>query len=474
MDSIQDRKEKKNKYQFLVKNTALFSISSLGSKVIVFLMLPLYTQVLSTEDYGTVDLISATASLLIPVLTLNIQDAIMRFILEDDNETSDVLSTGIRIVFFGTFVFVIVLTILKSIHIIKYKNVLLIYLFCCYFFGALNNCFSLYLKGKERVNVLALSGIINSGLLCILNIVLLVIFRFGLYGYMIAHVITLIITVLYQIIFGEIYKDIKFNGYENLSKKMLTYSSPLIGNSIAWWINNVSDRYILTFMQGIAINGIYSISYKIPAILSMIQGIFNNAWSISAITEFDSEDSDGFIGNVYGTYAGLSILGCSIIMMFNIPIARVLYAKEFFQAWQYVPFLLVGTMFNGMALFLGCLFTAAKKTKEVSKSTIIGALVNTIGNVIFIYLWGAQGAAVATLAGYLVTWMMRLVLLRNIVYMKLNWKNHLISCGLMIMQACFALNSNWTIQCIIFLLIAILQKEYMYIIAKRMQRIIKK
>ncbi len=471
---MQDKKNEKNKYHSLIKNTVLFTISSFGSKIIVFLMVPLYTQILSTEDYGIVDLISATASLLIPVLTLNIQDAIMRFILEDESEAGNVLSTGIRIVILGSLAFAGILGFLKFVHIIKFEKVLLIYLFCCYFFGALNNCFSLYLKGKEKVKVLAVSGIINSGLLCILNIVLLVIFRFGLYGYMIAHIATLVITVLYQTVFGEIYKDIKFNGYKNLSKKMVTYSSPLIGNSVAWWINNVSDRYILTFMQGVAINGIYSISYKIPAILSMIQGIFNNAWSISAITEFNSEDRDGFIGTVYGSYASLSILACSIIMLFNIPIANILYAKDFFRAWEYVPFLLVGTMFNGMALFLGCLFTAAKKTKDVSRTTIIGAVVNTLGNVVFIYLWGAQGAAISTLIGYFVTWVMRLVLLRNIVCMKLNWKNHLISCGLMIIQACFALNNNLFPQCMILLLLVMLQKEYIHTIGKRVQRIIKK
>lgn len=59
----------------------------------------------------------------------------------------------------------------------------------------------------------------------------------------------------------------------------------------------------MTFFCGTAINGIYAVSYKIPTILSTIQTIFYNAWSISAITEFDKDDRDGFIGNIYTIYS---------------------------------------------------------------------------------------------------------------------------------------------------------------------------
>lgn len=148
---------------------------------------------------------------------------------------------------------------------------------------------------------------------------------------------------------------------------MILYSFPLVTNSIAWWLNNASDRYILTFFCGTSINGIYAVSYKIPTILSTFQSVFYNAWSISAITEFDKEDRDGFIGNIYTMYSAISIIGCSILLIFNIFIAKILYSK-LFEAWHYVPPLLIGTVFNGLALFEGCIFTAVKNKRGIKNN----------------------------------------------------------------------------------------------------------
>ena len=152
---------------------------------------------------------------------------------------------------------------------------------------------------------------------------------------------------------------------------MIKYSSPLIANSISWWINNASDRYILTYMRNIAENGIYSVSYKIPTILTMFQSIFYNAWSISAIKEFDENDSDGFIGTNYSLYSVISLLVCSGLLLINIPLASFLYKGDYFVAWRCVPFLLMGTVFSGISQFEGSLFAATKNTKMVAKQRLL-------------------------------------------------------------------------------------------------------
>ena len=277
---------------------------------------------------------------------------------------------------------------------------------------------------------------------------------------MIGLVSGMFIQFFYQLFFGKIYKDFHICRYDDLSREMIKYSFPLISNSIAWWVNNASDRYILTFMAGIATNGVYAISYKIPTILTTFQGVFYNAWSISAISEFDSDDKDGFIGNNYMTYSFFSIILCSLLILLNIPIARVLYSNEYFNAWMCVPFLLVGTVFNGISQLEGALFAATKKTKEVAKTTIIGAIVNVVFNFIFIYLLGAVGAALATMCGYCITWMLRTKSLNNFVKIKINWRVHYFSVFLLIVQSILAtLNLFIIIQVICFCVILILNNS---------------
>lgn len=451
----------KKKYTDLSKNALLFTISSFGAKLISFLLVPLYTYVLSTGDYGKIDLISTTVLLLIPIMTLNIQDAVLRFSLDDDYQAEQVIGVGIKIVGWSSVILGILLFLLDKIGVFSMEKQYFYFLFLSYLSGTLNNCFSMYLKAKDRVKVLVICGLINTVLTCFFNILLLLVFKLGVTGYLISNVLGTLIAVVGMFFMGNIANEINFNANNRLLKKMVLYSLPLVANSLAWWMNNASDRYILTFFCGTAINGIYAVAYKIPTILSTIQNIFYNAWSVSAITEFDKDDSDGFMGNVYMTYSCASFISCSLMMVLNIFMAKILYSKEFFTAWHYVSPLLVGTVFNGIALFEGCIFTAVKRTKDVSITTIIGAIVNTIFNFILIKWIGALGAALATMIGYITVWLVRTYGVKKIVKMKVNWRSQIISSSLIIIQCFLSLNEKtYWLQLPIFLLIIFSQRKY--------------
>lgn len=451
----------KKKYKTLVKNIGLFTIGSFGSKILSFLMLPIYTSVLNSADYGVIDLFQSTAQLLIPILLLSIQDAVLKFGMDYDYNKEDVLSTAISIVIKGTCLLLFGIIVVQFLNIFNISYIYWIFLFLIFVFSALNNIFSIYLKSKNDAKTIAISGILCTFITCGTNILLLVVFKFKIIGYMISILLGIFIQVLYQFYVGKIYRDIHLFSYKNLSKPMIKYSSPLIANSLAWWVNNASDRYILTWIYGVGINGIYAIAYKIPTILTTFQNIFYNAWSISAIKEFDKEDKDGFIGNNYVSYSFISMCVCSLIMLFNIPIAKLLYSNEFYDAWKCVPFLLTGTVFNGIAQFEGSLFAATKRTKEVSVTTIIGAIFNTLCNFILIKFLGIIGAAISTLIGYLLTWILRTIFLLKFMKMKVNWKLHLISIILLIVQAILAtFNCYYLLQIIIFILILIIHSGY--------------
>ena len=452
-----------SKYKDLSKNTLLFAISSFGPRIITFLFVPLYTYVLSTEDYGNIDVVSTTAQLLIPVLTLNIQDAILRYALDKDYKSEEVLGAGIRIIGISSLLFAAVLVMIYNLKLFDFDVQHYYYLFFAYFLGVLNNCFSMYLRAKDRVHVLVFCGLSNALLTCLLNILLLLVVQMGVTGYLIANVAGTAVSVLVAFFFGKIWKEIKIRNAGKLLKEMVPYSLPLVLNSLAWWINNASDRYILTYYRGAAENGIYAISYKVPTILAAIQSVFYNAWSITAITKYDKEDMDGFIGNVYSLYSAVSFIVCSVLLLGNIIIAHLLYKGGFFEAWQYVPPLLMGTTMNGIALFEGCLFVAVKKTRAVSITTIAGAIVNTALNFILIPYIGALGAAVSTMLGYSVIWIIRTWQLRKIVKMKTDWINQFVTIGLLLLQTVIALYQKiyWA-QIPISILILFLQRRQFF------------
>lgn len=453
----------KSKYRDLSKNTLLFTISSFGSKIISFLLVPLYTYVLSTTDYGTVDLMTTTVQLLIPIMTINIQDAVLRFSLDAECDEKEVIGEALKIIAISTALLAISLLIIWKSNILKMDAQYLYFLFLSFVFGSINNCFSMYLRARNKVLILTIGGLMNTILTCGLNIVLLLCVKMGVTGYLIANVVGTGIAVVFMLFAGDIYKEANFRNTNHLLKLMIPYSLPLVVNSLAWWVNNASDRYILTFFCGAGINGIYAVAYKIPTILSTVQTVFYNAWSISAIIEYDKDDKDGFIGNVYTMYSSASYLGCTILLVLNVFIAKVLYSNDFFMAWKYVPFLLVGTVFNGIALFEGCIFTAVKKTKDVSITTIMGTLVNTLLNFVLIPVIGATGAALATMAGYCSIWIVRTLQMRKIVRLKVNWGVQVSSSVLLIVQAILAMSDQlYWIQIIPTCILLIIQKNNVF------------
>lgn len=428
------------KYRELTVNTALFAISSFGSKIVSFLLLPLYTSALSTSDYGTVDLMTSTVSLLLPILTVNVQDAVLRFALGREAAADRVLAVGLRTVAAGAGVLLLVGATLILLELSPVGSVYLVFLFAMFVLTSLGNVLTMYVKAQNQVRSLVVSGIGSTLVTCALSIVLLAVLDVGVLGYMVASATGSLFTVVVLSFAGGVSPRVVGGCLpEGLARAMLTYSAPLIANGLAWWVNDVSDRYVVTLICGAAANGVYAVAFKIPTILSTLQSIFYNAWSISAIKEFDSKDSDGFLGRMYAFYSCAMSVCCSVILLLDVPLAHFLYANEFFEAWRYVPFLLVGVFLNGLALFEGCIFGAAKRTKDVSTTTIVGAVVSIATCIVLTLLLGPIGAAVATLLGYLVTWGVRTaVMVNRVARIRVSWPTEVICVATLIVQALLA------------------------------------
>ena len=439
-----------NKIKYLGKNVFLFMLNGFVPRLISFFMVPIYTGYLTTAEYGVSDLIMTTVWLCVPIFTLDIQDAVMRFALDKNYDQKDVFSVAFRINLIGAVCVCVGAFIVSLLHISGVEKNYLIFFVVIYFMTALSNSISLFCRGIDKVHVMVESGVLSSIAGVLLNILFLVCFKWGLMGYLFANTIGSVLGLLWCVFRAKLYRYIKFRIPGDLHREMIKFSFPLIFSVIAWWINSSSDRYILTGMLGIAASGLYAVAYKIPNILTVFQNVFTQAWSISAIKEFDKNDSDGFISNMYTMMNLGMVILCSGIMVFNIPLAKILYSNDFYEAWKFVPPLLISVVFNAMALFIGSIFTAVKDTKTLSASTIIGAVVNIVCNVIFIKLCGSYGAALATLLGYAVVMIMRHVILRKHVILHINWFRDITVYFVLIIQMVI---SMWGINAILWQLI---------------------
>lgn len=119
-------------------------------------------------------------------------------------------------------------------------------------------------------------------------------------------------------------------------------------------------------------------------------------------------------------------------------IAKILFAKEFFIAWKYVPFLLLAILFGALSGFLGSIYAANKDSKMYAKSTAVGAIANIALNFSLIPNFGAQGAAIATCISYITVWILRLVFMKKYIVLDINLKKDLFS-YLLILVMCICI-----------------------------------
>lgn len=437
MDSVHNKKGKR-----LIGNSMLFALGDISSKLILFLMLPFYTNILTTDEYSISDLISTTVSLATPFFTLVIAEAVMRFTLDKDEDRNGIFSIGLYTVIIGTVLAgIISYFAFNKISFFKgHWSIFLLYFFTYNFY----NLNSQFIKGQEKLKLLATAGIVNTLVLVACNILFLLKMKMGINGYLLSTVIAYIVSSAMLMIVGKSYKFIM--PISKIKKtqlnRMLSYSIPMIPNSAMWWINNSSDRYIVTYMVSAAANGIYSVAYKIPSVFSVIMAVFMQAWQISVVEDFGSKESTDFFNKVYEIFLQAVILLSAAIISFSRFLGRILYAKEFFSAWTFSIILIIGYMFHSLAGYMGTVYTSVKKTKMLFYSTAIAAVVNIVLNIALVKLFSTMGAAIATLISYFIAFIIRRVDVKKYIKIKCNTLKYSIEIALLLFEAIIMLLNN--------------------------------
>lgn len=411
------RNQKLSRSKYLLKNTAIFTIGSFSTKLISFLLVPLYTNALTSDQYGVADLVTTLCTVMAPILILNVSDGIMRFALDKDADHIKIMSVGLTVLGIALIAGLLIIPISVIIdQLSSYAG--LIYLYTLSLAGS--QIFLYYLRGRERLVEYAIGNIIQTASIALLNIVFLLKFDLGLFGYFMSYIVASGITILYAFFAGDILEVIQNFCFDtSLAKRMVSYSIVLVPNTFLWWIINSSDRVFVTAMIGVSANGIYAVSYKIPTAVSVIASIFNQAWSYSAIHENESSDRDQYASKMYSLLLTASILtGIGLLLVMK-PLMKALVEDSYFDAWQYTSPLIIGNVFMTTGTYLSSWYTVNKDSKGFVFSAACGALVNVTFNLVLIPLYGVMGSAVATLVSMFAVFLYRAIDVRKYITIQL-------------------------------------------------------
>lgn len=446
-----------NDYKYLIKNIGILTISNFATKFLSFFLLPLYTGVLSTEEYGTFDLYSTTISLLYPILSICVSDSVIRFLLERNKDKESVISISAKYVVVSIVAFLFLFAVNVITNAVPELNAYKILFILVYVVTVLNSWLSGVARGQERIKDISLASIISSIGTILLNIIFLVWMKLGIVGYFVATILGTSMSIIYYVYVTNIIQSIHAATKDhNLDKEMRKYGMGLMVNSISWWLNNSLDKYMVLYMCGIAANGLISVAYKLPTVLSTIQNLFEQAWVLSAVKKYNKEDTDGFFVRTYNLYGFVMTIAASAIIMFTKILSALLFKKDFYEAWSMIPFFSIAVVFSAAAGFCGGVFAAQKRTDIISKTTFIGAIVNTILNAILIYSFGVIGGAVATMISNAVVMIVRLFYVKQQMNFQIRVVRDALTYGILLFQTLILLICNSKVQYVLQLLLLVL------------------
>lgn len=408
-----------NRYVSLLSNTVIFAVGNFTVKIISFILMPLYTSMMTEAQYGIGELMNNSIEILLPLVTLGIIESVYRFSIDDDADLCSVFTVSAIFVLAGDIL--VAAGCLLCASILGLPN--MIELCLLFVTSSFYRVVTQFARGLGQAKRFALYGVVNSIILVTSNCILLGIYHMGITGYMVSFSIGYGISGLIASIASGVFRYFRPSQVNFcIIRGMLKYSLPLVPNLVSWWVTNTSSRYIILAFSGSAAAGLYAAASKLPSMLNMFTSIFQQAWQYSTAKEIGSEGSRQFFSSVLRVYSWFCAVVACFLLLINRPLCDLLLRDGFNDAWHLVPLLLLAAAFGCLSAFFGTFYQALKANKNLMVSTVAGALLCVLVTVALVPLVGNFGASCAAALSYFIILLMRIVDIRNKVKINVQMK----------------------------------------------------
>ena len=407
-----------------LKDIGIYAIGNLGSKIITFLMLPLYTHFVATADYGYYNICLTAVLLLLPFTTLQLRDGAFRFLLDtESDEQREKIVTGV----YKTLLSNLLLWVGAAIIISLVSNIAYFWYTVAFLVSfSLQEVVSQVIRGLGNNKAYVSVGILASLGIAIFSVIFVVWLKMGIKGIFLANIIGRFLGLV--IVEARVKSFIRFfRPYLNVwqvGKDLLRFSLPLLPGSLCYWLTTSSDQWIIKHYLGDGMTGIYAVAVRFTSILQIAVYIFYQAWQETAILQFNSKDRDSFFTKMLNNYICiLCLIGVTYNFMLKLNYGW-LVGPDYQESWLYLYPLGFSALLYAISAFLEMGYQCAKDTKRLLPAIVLCAVMNVTLNLVTIKflpdgikVFGAVSTAIIT---YLVLVVYRWIDVRRYLKLKID------------------------------------------------------
>ncbi|RGW09347.1 lipopolysaccharide biosynthesis protein [Bifidobacterium pseudolongum] len=449
-----------SKYKYLFVNIGLFAVNAITTKLLSFILMPVYTIYLATKDYGIMDMSIVVINFIFPLATVMINGGVLRFGIEDQKHIKFYATDGLLITLASCAVVGALLPLLKLSFFGSLGSYALLF-FISYFTSCFPNYFGILCRVVNEIKVIPVASLITAFSMLLTTYYFIVYKRMGIIGYFYSYIISNIISTVTYLLGAKLYKYFSLKSvYQNrhLQGPLLKYSIPLAPNAVCDVLGLTFSRFILTSSLGINASGLYAAASKVPNLMSIFQQVFNQAWQISSFQEYKKKGINSFYSIIWKGYCAVLFLGCSIVISFTNTLSDILLHNEFYSAKKYIPILCFGFLFGAASGFFGSIYQTFLKTRPLLIQSLVGAGITVICTWLLVPYIGIAGAVIAVALGNSVMLIIRIIDSRRLIPFNLALPTCLTSLGLILIQAVIVTmntpTTNWiSVACLLMILL---------------------
>ena len=392
----------------IVKHGSIYTVGIIISRIVSFLMIPLYTNLLAPSQYGILELLTLTIDVISTIVGIGMTAAVLRFYFKYDEESqrNSILSTALL----GTMTLMGISTLacmLSSRFIsdlifpgkdyVGYFRIMFLTMFVS---GGIEIPM-VYIRAKQQSRRFVIINLVRLTIQLGLNVLFLVRFHMGVVGILYAGLITSVLISIYLLVSTLRKTHVTFD--MNIYRQMLVFGAPLLVSDISAFMLTFADRFFINYYGDLTSVGIYSLAYKFGMLISVLFiAPFQQIWSARMFDIARQNEGKIVISKVL-TYFMIAALFISLgISVLSKDVLRIVSAKAYWSAYKLVPIISMAYVLNGIIYVVGVGILFKEKTKFTAISTVIAMAANILFNFLLIPPWGRVGAAYSTLISYLI------------------------------------------------------------------------
>lgn len=414
-----------NSTKKLLNGSAVYFMGSALTQLVSLLLMRFVTGNIAPEEYGFFNLVTTIANLAVPFLTLQMADAVYRFVLKAENgeEKKSYISVCAGVMIISVALIFVITYGISFFYSLPHTGLVALYV-ASY---ALVTVYQKIVRCLNHNMVFVTGNLIKTTIFLLLEVLLISLLDMGIEALLLAHIISTVVLLLYSEIRVRAYRFVDLRLLRaGTFKKMVRYSAPLMPNAAFWWLTSSVNNVIVSARLGIGVNGIYTVSNKFSSVLNMVTNVLNMSWQDTAVSDYGNAGFGLFLTKTFNSFIKLIFSIVAVLLPFVAVVLPYMIDPSYYGAISYTPFLLLASATSFMSGFMAQIFTGKGKTTTILITSIFGMVANILVVALLIGKIGLWAAVLGSLVSDCVLMCSRTFLARKEFAKGIAYKSFLV------------------------------------------------